>query len=140
MGAAGREKARRDYRWSRIIARYEETWDHLAAEAVLAGVPPAGKNPYNLGPAHIFSHYASHQLQPDDRVVATTKTATEGPYNETAAALPSALLADLVARAQRPIGVGRLSRSAHGSPDAALYAIVWLLKYGVLRRHRVEPA
>jgi glycosyltransferase involved in cell wall biosynthesis len=141
MGAAGKEKARRDYRWSRVIARYEETWDRLASEAALTGVPPAGKNPYNLGPAHIFSHYASHQLLPDDYVVATAESATEGPYNETATALPPALLEDLVARAQRPIRVESLSQqSAHGSPDAALYAIVWLMKYGLLRRQGVDRA
>jgi len=135
MGAAGREKVRRDYRWSRVIARYESTWDQLAAEAARAGVavPAELDSAFNLGPRPLFAHYPSHALQPDQGVRATTAALDDTPYNETTPILGAALLNALLARAASGASLGELVAAADAPPAHAWYALTWLLKYGLLR-------
>jgi hypothetical protein len=134
MAAAGRRKVDREYRWSRIIARYEKVWDRLAAEAARAGVVPGATagNPYNLGPASIFGHYASHALQPDQRVRAASRVVDDAPYNETSRILQPAMLQALLTRACDGATLGELAASAPAPEDHAWYGMVWLLKYGLL--------
>jgi glycosyltransferase involved in cell wall biosynthesis len=134
MGAAGRSKVGRDYRWSRVIARYEATWDRLAAEAARVGIVPAptARNPFNLGPSAIFPHYASHTLHPGQRVVAATRTLDDTPYNETGLILRPALLQALLTGARDGASLGGLAASAGAPPDQAWYALTWLVKYGLL--------
>jgi len=135
MGAAGRAKVAREYRWSRVIARYEAVWDELAAEAARVGIvqPQSAANPFNLGPGTIFFHYASHTLRPEQRVIATTATLDDAPYNEVTPVLQTALLERILTKAQRGASVANLVASAKAPEDHAWYAITWLLKYGLLR-------
>jgi len=135
MGAAGRRKVGREYRWSRIIARYEETWDRLSAEALKTGIVPAPtpQNPFNLGPGAIFPHYASHTLHSEQRVVAATATLDDAPYNETGPILRTALLEALLARAQGGASLADLMASTDAPASHAWYGLTWLLKYGLLR-------
>jgi hypothetical protein len=137
MGRAGRAKVDREYRWSRVIARYEETWDRLAAEARATGPAAAGDNPYNLGPGRIFSHYSARVLTPDARVASSGAPLDVRPYNETTAILEASLLARIEARADEGAAAGvRIADllAAGGVPEAQAWsAVLWLIKYGVLR-------
>jgi len=134
MAAAGRSKIDREYRWSRVIARYEAVWDDLAAEAARV-VPmqwPTTANPFNLGPASVFSHYASHALRPEQHVVASTTTLDDAPYNETSLILQPALLQRLLALAADGARLADLVSSARVPEGHAWYALTWLVKYGLL--------
>jgi hypothetical protein len=135
MGAAGRRKVDREYRWSRVIARYEAMWDQLAAEALRTGIAraPAAGNPFNLGPRALFSHYQSHTLRPAQHVIATTESLDDTPYNEAGLILQPALLQALLARARDGASLEELVVSAHAPEGHAWYALVWLMKYGLLR-------
>jgi glycosyltransferase involved in cell wall biosynthesis len=134
MARAGRTKVARYYRWSRVIARYEANWDLLAAEAARTGLvaPRTLDNPFNLGPQQVFPHYASHALDPARHVIATGAPLDEHPYNETTIVLTPGLLDRLMALAQREVSVADLVSSAGAPPAHAIYAVVWLLKYGLL--------
>jgi glycosyltransferase involved in cell wall biosynthesis len=135
MAEAGRAKVRREYRWSHVIARYEAVWDSLSADAARAGIvrPAAARNPYNLGPATVFSHYASHPLTPGRRVKATTAALDDVPYNETATLLQTELLQRLLTRAQDGATLANLVTTAKAPEAQAWYAVTWLLKYGLLK-------
>jgi glycosyltransferase involved in cell wall biosynthesis len=135
MGVAGRAKVEREYRWSRVIARYEATWDRLSAEAARTGIIALAEpeNPFNLGPQSIFSHYASQALQPSQRVTAATGELDDAPYNEISVILRPALLEKLLARARDGASLGELVASADAPPGYAWYAVTWLLKYGLLQ-------
>jgi glycosyltransferase involved in cell wall biosynthesis len=134
IAKAGRAKVACDYRWSRVIARYEAAWNLLASEAARTGIvrPRAPRNPFDIGPQTVFPHYSSHTLDPSRRVIATSTTIDDSPYNETAIVLTPALLARLLRLAQRETSVGDLVRSADAPEGHAAYAVVWLLKYGLL--------
>ncbi len=130
MGRAGRAKIDREYRWSRVIARYEECWDRLAAAARATGLvtPPSPRNPYDVASAGLFSHYATRTLAADDLVVATGAPGGAAPYSETGIVLEPARLSSLLSRAALPISVGDLTQG-----DARdMYAVAWLSKYGLL--------
>jgi glycosyltransferase involved in cell wall biosynthesis len=135
MGAAGRNKVGREYRWSRVITRYEATWDRLAAEAARAGIVPAPtpQNPFNLGPGAIFPHYASHTLHAGQRVVAASATLDDAPYNETGPILRPDLLQGLLEGARNGASLGALVATATAPESHTWYALTWLLKYGLLR-------
>lgn len=134
MAAAGRAKIGRAYRWSRVIARYEDRWDRLAAEASRAGIvrAPEPEHPYNLGPGSLFSHYASHTLRPDERVTAVTQAVDDMPYTETVPILRPALLQALLSGARDGASLDTLVASADAPPEQAWYALTWLVKYGLL--------
>jgi glycosyltransferase involved in cell wall biosynthesis len=134
MAAAGRAKVERTYRWSRVIARYEDTWDRLALEASRVGIvrAPEPEHPFNLGPGALFSHYASHSLGADRRVTAVTQVLDDMPYTETVPILQPTLLHALLAGARDGASLGALAASADAPPDQAWYALTWLVKYGLL--------
>jgi glycosyltransferase involved in cell wall biosynthesis len=137
MGRAGRAKIDREYRWSRVIGRYEEAWDRLSADARTAGIPATGRNPYDLGSGRIFSHYPSRLLTLDDRIAATGHVVDVRPYNETLTLLEAALLDGVVRRATEsgPDGARAADLvAAAGVPEPqAWFAVLWLVKYGALR-------
>jgi glycosyltransferase involved in cell wall biosynthesis len=135
MGAAGVRKVDREYRWSRVIARYEDTWDRLAAEAARVGIvgARAPDNAFNLGGGVVFSHYASSVLEPDRLVVATSEALDDTPYNETSVILRPALLAALLARAREGATIAQMTASVDAPAGHASYAATWLFKYGFLR-------
>jgi hypothetical protein len=134
MGSAGRSKVGREYRWSRVIARYEAVWDRLATEAARAGIvrAPEAENPFNLGPRAVFSHYASHALQSGQQVVAATRTLDDTPYNETSLILRPALLQALLTQARESASLEALVASVDAPGGHAWYAVTWLIKYGLL--------
>jgi len=65
MGAAGRERVRRDFDWSVVIKQYEALWNELDArrrrEAQdIAALPHPW--PARLDPFHAYANYPTHTL------------------------------------------------------------------------------
>ncbi|HEY3381276.1 MAG TPA: glycosyltransferase family 4 protein [Vicinamibacterales bacterium] len=134
MGAAGRAKAAREYKWSRVVARYEACWNVLADQARTTGLVSAGEHLYNLGAGRIFSHYASHRVHRDERLVAVGEGLDVRPYNETAVLLDHELLSRVHSKAANGATVTQLLEAAQAPEAQAWFAVQWLLKYGMLRR------
>ena len=82
MGAAGRARVDAEFRWSRIIARYEAMWDRLAVQAQTTGLPPAADHAYNFGPGRAFAHYPSRPLTATHRLLAGDDPTGVRPYDE----------------------------------------------------------
>ena len=140
MGAAGRTHADAEFRFSRVIGRYEEAWDELSLVAAGSTRTTLAPSPWNLDHVTVFGHYPSRQLTPDDEVVATGQALDISPFSEVATLLSPALLAGILAAAASPVSVGRLREAtgglvaAHFDPGAVVDAgVIWLLKYGMLR-------
>jgi len=136
MGRAGRAKVEREYRWSRVIERYEECWDRLAANARATGIvrPAEADNPYNVASARMFAHYASRELGRGDCLVASSARSMEAPYPEIQALLDPKTLAEIAEQARDGGSAGDLAASVRG-----LYSTTWLLKCGRLRRLDAPP-
>jgi len=136
MGRAGRAKVDSTYRWSRVIARYEQAWTRLRAEAATCAISPATVNPYNLGSTSVFAGYASHRLTPDTLVRAAGTAVDETVYSETAPYLQPAVLQALMAGAADGITVAALVAdlvAAAGVAEShAWFGVQWLMKYGLL--------
>jgi hypothetical protein len=144
MGAAGRAKVRDRFRASAVIRQYEALWDGLAAEAtrlvdwrhVPASAPPGLDSPAAdaaaLSPASVFRAYPTRMLSPDDLVVIVAGVALDPPYRDVAPLLDPAVLAAICARCTGPTPIGNLLALAP-QPARSWFAVLWLLKYGVLR-------
>jgi glycosyltransferase involved in cell wall biosynthesis len=135
MGAAGRLAGSRDYRWSRVIARYESIWDRLSDEADHAGIAPAtgDRNPYGFGPRQLFSHFTSHTLSSECRVMATGSDLDASVLHETSIAVRPALLRAILDSSQDATTLECLAAAVGASLDHTSYATACLLKYGALR-------
>jgi glycosyltransferase involved in cell wall biosynthesis len=138
MGTAAREKVDRDFRWSRVIARYEQLWDDLARRAQRCPHPGPTPNGFSLGPATVFRHYASHTLDGETVVVASVPRLDEMPYREAAGWLTPQLLETVIRLAQQPIAAGEVVAQAGAAEGHAWFAVAWLLKYGMLRLAPVD--
>jgi glycosyltransferase involved in cell wall biosynthesis len=141
MGRAGREKVDREYRFSTIVRRYEALWDDLAAEAARVGLPAEAANPYDVGAARIFGHYATRALSPDDRVVTTTDAngrpaSIDASYTEARALLREDVIRAMLASAATPIAVRDLIARGGAAADQAWFTVLWLVKYDLLRVSR----
>jgi glycosyltransferase involved in cell wall biosynthesis len=137
MGRAGRTKVDREYRWSRVIERYEECWDRLAADARTAGiVPPAeAENPYNVAGAGLFTHYATRTLAPDDWLCLDAAATPQNPYSEVAPLLEGTLARWSAPDAGSvPASVADLVPHEPAARRLALFGLAWLLKNGRVRR------
>jgi len=133
MGRAGRAKVQRQYRWSRVIPRYQEAWARLRQAAAGPGRHrgPA-TNPYCLGPNRVFGGYASRLLEPGTIVRATAPVLDEAPYRETAVVLDPEVCQRMIQVAEVPRRVDELVAAAAVDPDRGWYAVQWLMKYGFL--------
>ena len=141
MGEAGRAKVRARYRLSAVIRQYEAWWDELAA-ACAAGLPPAVPTPpvdaarapraAAVSPSEIFRAYPTGFLSPGDTLATVPQVAIDPAYSDVAALLDPALLAAIQARCVTPSPVREVVALA---PIEARgwFAVMWLLKYGVLR-------
>ncbi len=142
MGAAGRAKVRARFRASAVVRHYEALWDELAAAAATltdwrhpAAAPPAAASPADpaaLSPSAIFRAYPTGFLSAGDRVATVPGVAIDPPYSDVAVLLDGRLLAAIRERCLVPARVGDVVAL---SPVEARgwFAVMWLLKYGVLR-------
>jgi glycosyltransferase involved in cell wall biosynthesis len=143
MGAAGRAKVRARYRASAVVHHYEALWDELAAAAATLADwrTPAPATPFTLrqavdpaalSPSSLFHAYPTGFLSPDDTVATVPGVALDPPYSDVAVLLDRALLEGIRDRCVTPARVrdviGLAAIEARG-----WFAVMWLLKYGVLR-------
>jgi hypothetical protein len=73
MGAAGQDRAKKEFDWSVIIRRYEELWDELnelRACAAEIAPPPGGHAGHPLcdDPFRVFAHYSERHFNPGDAI------------------------------------------------------------------------
>jgi hypothetical protein len=137
MGDAGRRKVDREYRFSVVIRRYEAWWDALAREAAAAPPPRVDDRPYARSPHEIFAGYPTKTLTPDTLVVASSGAVLDGSYKELRPLLDPTLLAAIVADAAQPIAIANLV-ALSPTPARGWFAVMWLLKYGVLQVSSME--
>ena len=144
MGDAGRAKVRARFRASAVVRDYEAWWNGLAAACTAGGdasrtpAPltspplPAGAIGGAPSPAAIFRAYPTAFLSPDDRLETVPDVAIDPAYSDVAALLDPGLLAAMHAACVVPAPVRDLVALA---PIEARgwFAVMWLLKYGVLR-------
>lgn len=147
MGEAGRERARSEFDWRRIIARYQELWQALAERRRGAAreAPPALPDPRNPDPFWLFAEYPTRALAPADRLVASPQASgarlaeleRSGLTNFAAPLLGVAAtrlrLFEQVSR-HPGIAVAELVSGAEPEHQATLLrALVWLKKFGLVR-------
>ena len=132
LGAAGRAKVRARCRWSAVIRQYEALWDELAAACAAAPAAPPAPAAAMPPPQHIFRAYPTGFLSPEALVVAQPGVAIDPPYSDVAALLDPALLERVRAGCAAPARVADLVSLAP-IPARGWFAVMWLLKYGVLR-------
>jgi glycosyltransferase involved in cell wall biosynthesis len=133
MGRNAFERADGHFRISRMIARYEALWAELADRPVPA-TDRAARNPWSLDPGRVFGHYVSSVLADDLVVEAAPSGQDEAPYGDVAVFLPLELVPPVLETAARPERVGTLRARFGAGVPAFDFLLVWLLKYGVLRR------
>jgi starch synthase len=151
LGEAAQQRARRDYDWKHIIARYQELWRELATmrrdATVLERAPRRPGRPYNPRRPEPFGHFrsfATRQIQPDDVVasaVADLPAAYQrlsglalNSYGFAAVGLERArrALVDMVVEAQ-PCPVAALVDGTPAPARAqAIRTLAWLAKLGLV--------
>ena len=142
MGRKGRERARNEYDWSRIIPRYQALWLELAARRSAALKMAGASFPARPDPFCAFASYPTAPLTPQTRLglgmtsPAMIEVLLSSPLVSFAAAwLPDAgVLATMVQRVEG--GETDLEDLLTAEPPdrraAAWRGIGWLLKYGLL--------
>jgi glycosyltransferase involved in cell wall biosynthesis len=149
MGEAGRTRARARFHWKAVVHRTEELWEGLRQYARPLSVPPP--TPSGFTPWEVFSGYATGRVEAQDRLsisalgreilagaVPMPATWTDLlPLSE--GRLMNALVYGLAGNPSRSLAQLRLEHSiALGLPEDEVEGMVlWLLKYGVLRRDPV---
>lgn len=143
MGAAGRAKVRERLRASAVVRQYEGLWDELAAAAATLddwrtpspATPIAARravDPAALSPSFLFHAYPTGFLSPDDTVVTVPGVALDPPYSDVAVLLDRPLLGAIRNRCAAPARVRDVVGLA-AIETRGWFAVMWLLKYGVLR-------
>jgi len=149
MGEAGRQRARADYDWTAIIARYETLWEELAAirqAKASTQAPLPHPWPARLDPFYAFGVYPTRQMTPSMRlrlVDGNPETAQE--RLERYRALKMVAFATLVMPdkeecravlhrlASGPMTAGDLVAAVPpGRRPYVFRGLVWLLKLGIL--------
>jgi glycosyltransferase involved in cell wall biosynthesis len=143
MGAAGRAKVRDRFRASAVVRHYEALWDELAGAMATVGdwrrpaprpaaATTRAADPTALSPAAIFHAYPTGFLSPDDSIATVPGVAIDPPYSDVGILLDGRLLEAIRDRCMSPARVrdvvGLAAVEARG-----WFAVMWLLKYGVLR-------
>jgi hypothetical protein len=143
MGAAARAKVRGRFRASAVVRQYEALWDELAAAAATLddwrspspatpGASRATVDAVALSPSFLFHAYPTGFLSPGDTVATVPGVAIDPPYSDVAVLLDRGLLEAIRDRCVTPARVrdvvGLAAVEARG-----WFAVMWLLKYGVLR-------
>lgn len=151
MGEAGVARVGSEFDWSRVLHRYRELWAELAARRQTApervrpreGAPEA---PHRADPSRIFEAYPTEFLSEDVEVVWTgrlepaqaARLREAGAYTVVSGMLPPAetltrLAEDLKANGRSRVG-DVVERLFDENRIPAVNAILWLLKYDVIRR------
>jgi len=145
MGDAGRARARAEYDWSAIIARYEALWRSLDERRATAPrlPPPAVPWPSRLDPFTMFARYPTRTLRPDTLLRLAAPDAAERLARwrrlEMVAIAPATLpdepeCAAILARlSQGPATAGALAAGLPATRRGVVFrGLAWLVKLGVV--------
>jgi glycosyltransferase involved in cell wall biosynthesis len=143
MGEAGRARVRDRFRTSAVVRQYEAWWDELAADAArlddwraprpaAPAAAPEAIDPAALSPSSIFRAYPTGFLSPGDTVATVAGVAIDPPYSDAAVLLDRGLLEAIRDRCATPALVRDVVALA-AIEARGWFAVMWLLKYGVLR-------
>ncbi len=147
MGERSRARAE-GYRWRAVIARYEELWVLLSAEAAVAPPPSTDARAAAVRRTALlagdgiraFSHFPSRMLDPGMRVTATATARDKARftrYEDLAAVQSSELEAALLRHLARPRTVGELrqegARAFGATAGDVDFHLLWLAKHGAVR-------
>jgi alpha-maltose-1-phosphate synthase len=145
MGDAARLRARAEFDWRVIIARYRALWHELALARRAAGTAaPEDANPRRPDPFGLFAQYPTRTLTPDDRVtlapgagrdhLAERYTALVTGFGKRSLPSEQACAALLDRLASKDLSVAEVL--ANAPPDAVpalLRGLVWLYKLDLVR-------
>jgi glycosyltransferase involved in cell wall biosynthesis len=149
MGEAGRQRARMEFDWPVVIARYRELWEELAARRAAAPVVAAraaGEDavPRRPDPALAFSGYPSRHLSPEifcqlapgaDAMRLRALLSLPGTVPRADLLPPESALAGVLARlAAGPARVEDLVAGLNAAQALRLRrALAWMAKFDLLR-------
>jgi glycosyltransferase involved in cell wall biosynthesis len=148
LGAAGRDRAQRQFSWPRVIAAYESLWRELGAQA-RAWKPAEVFGDPQVGSLHdIFSHYPTALLASADQLSVSTFGAevlagTSPPPAMHQELLPlidqemgTFVLRFIAARASCTLGdcAAAVEREFTIGAEHTAFQVIWLLKQGLLIR------
>ncbi|MEN6385775.1 MAG: glycosyltransferase family 4 protein [Phycisphaerales bacterium] len=147
MGQRARVKVVQKYFWSNVIRQYCCLWDELAKDAQqYTGEIPKDENPFELDYWKIFSHYPSNIVS-EKNSISLTEYGREvmlsgkipNAYSDVSA---SVIIPQLVAAAIHSIDkdtvtaqqfTGILKNNAEISDSTAMYYILWMAKYNLIK-------
>ena len=146
LSRAGRDRAANIYDWSRIVPRYEELVERLAAKPFRAGarVEPGAAHPLALDYGRAFGHYPTKTSAPDRTLSATahgralrTAGATPPIYPELANLFDSTMVTAALIGADAPIAADRLAGAlVENFPSHPMWhaeqLLAWMEKQGLL--------
>jgi hypothetical protein len=156
MGAAGRQRARERFSWSKVVRAYEDIWSSQDEQlrSGLAIAPSPRETPHVPAiyppPELSFAGYPSCWL-PDETPLAATQDGVDRlkslmtlPLTNYAGGqriVDTAILTEVIAAAQQACSLGELrhllqNQSRGTSPQTATATIAWMLKYNLLERDR----
>lgn len=134
------------FRWSRIIPRYEALWRQLSAEAQRAAVQPKDHlpSPLNMDSYDIFGHYPTLKLAGEVRLSLTEagRETVQGaplpvPHRDMGPLLHTSLLQPLLEHLshgeQTLTTLEQWGLTLEAPPDLLRHHVLWAAKYGLLR-------
>lgn len=140
------------YRWSRLIPRYEGLWKRLSERALQA--PSWGStvplSPLNMDSYEIFGHYPSRKLEPWV-LVELTEAGREilagaplpTPHRDIAPLLHTQLLMPILQQlaggAQPMRDLEQWGAHLEAPPDLLRHHVLWAAKYGLVRLKPSQP-
>ncbi|MBW8039417.1 MAG: glycosyltransferase family 4 protein [Planctomycetes bacterium] len=147
LGKAAREKVERNYFWSDIIKQYCTLWNELSEQAQCSSVEARKpKNPWEIDYRSVFSHYSSKIVSADSMICLSEygkEVLKSGDipvsYSDVGA---SVIIPKLVAAALKVIApklittaqfIDSLQKYAAISDSTALYYLLWMAKYNMVR-------
>lgn len=147
MGKRARVKAIQQYLWPHIIRRYCCLWDELVKEAKhWKSEINKKENPFELDYWKVFSHYPSEMLSDDSRILISKygrEILMSGKppvaYSDVSASfiIPNLVITALKIVYSRKLCVSdiveALKKNAEISESIAMYYILWMLKYNLIK-------
>ncbi|MCE5339727.1 MAG: glycosyltransferase family 4 protein [Planctomycetaceae bacterium] len=147
MGKRARAKALRQYLWPHVIRQYCCLWDELSKEAKsYKGEIDKRENPFELDYWKVFSHYPSEMVSEDCKIsisIYGREILISGKpplaYSDVSASviIPNLVITALKIIYSRTIAVSQfikvLKENADISDAIAMYYILWMLKYNLIK-------
>lgn len=137
MAKAGRQRFAECFTWPGIIADYQTVVERLGREAASVSYRPG--RPSGMSYHHVFSHYASSQLEPEQKLVATDRglrvllQSEHGfHFSELNEWLDQSRVYELLEKTVQPVTVQALSDN-YPQDKTVSFTLAWMMKYQLLQ-------